>query len=155
MDNASECFFHFGAYSNDNILVTGTRTSLCKIVESRTQWCVLDSEARAVSEKSFAFLTEEEGKQLFDNNEADVRTDLLYHRKCYQKLMNERLIEQAAKKVSNLSDNHPIQLQPLRKSRRNSADNEKRYFVCRQSAEGYRNTATSLNNLQKGRIILH
>jgi hypothetical protein len=75
VDNMGECFIHFSTFSDEDILITGTWTSLCKIVECRKQWCILDGKARAVSEKSFEFITEEEGKQVFDSDEADMRTD--------------------------------------------------------------------------------
>ena len=77
--------------------------------------------AKKTPVKTYFEIITEKGKQLFDSDEADMPTDLLCHRKCYQKLTNKRLIKQAVKQVSNLSDNDQSrtaeQHQPPRKSR--------------------------------------
>ena len=76
----------------------------------------MDGEAREVSDRSFQYMNENEGKQLICD-EAAVRSDLFYHRKCYQKLTNKGVIEMAEKRVrskektsekkqTNLKENH-------------------------------------------------
>ena len=36
-NKVSKCFIHFGAFSNEDILIRVTRISLCKIFECRTR----------------------------------------------------------------------------------------------------------------------
>ena len=120
-DKESKCFIHFSAISKDDeVLITATGTSLCKIVECRSRWIVLDGEAREVSERSFQYMNENEGKQLICD-EAAVRSDLFYHRKCYQKLTNKRVIEMAEKRVGSKEKTSEKTNEPQRKSRRSIA----------------------------------
>ena len=119
-DKESKCFIHFSAISKDDeILITATGT-LCKIVECRSRWIVLDGEAREVSERSFQYMNENEGKQLICD-EADIRSDLFYHHKCYQKLTNKRVIEMAEKRVGSKEKTLEKTNEPQRKSRQSIA----------------------------------
>ena len=97
-----------------------TGTTLCKIVECRSRWIALDGEAREVSERSFQYMNENEGKQLICD-EAAVRSDLFYHRKFHQKLTNKRVIEMAEKRVGSKEKTWKKTNEPQRKSRRNIA----------------------------------
>ena len=53
----SKCFIHFSTVSEiDEILIATTKASLCKIIECRKGWSVLDGEAKSINEQSFTFL---------------------------------------------------------------------------------------------------
>lgn len=145
-DKESQCFIHFSAISKDDeILITATGTSLCKIVECRSRWIVLDGEAREVSERSFEYMNENEGKQLICD-EAAVRSDLFYHRKCYQKLTNKRVIEMAEKRVGSKEKTSEKTNEPPRKSRRSSTETA--------SSTASSSTSTSANVKTKSTGIL-
>lgn len=64
-DEDSECLIHFSTTSKDeDILITATRTSICKIIECRARWNVLNGEARNVSQRSLDYIDEAEGEHL-------------------------------------------------------------------------------------------
>jgi hypothetical protein len=124
----SKCFIHFSTVSEiDEILIAATKASLCKIIECRKRWSVLDGEAKTISEQSFAFLSGDD-EQIIEGSVETLPTNrFLYHRKCCQSFTNKQLIELAEKRLAKKNLNEPSQRQienaagtvePPRKSRR-------------------------------------
>ncbi|CAB4036858.1 Hypothetical predicted protein [Paramuricea clavata] len=123
----SKCFIHFSTVSEiDEILIAATKASLCKIIECRKRWSVLDGEARSISEQSFAFLSGDD-EQIIEGSVETLPTSRFYHRKCYQSFTNKRLIELAEKRLARKNLNEPSQreienaaatVEPPRKSKR-------------------------------------
>ena len=92
-ESECKCFIHFSTVSEiDEILITATKASLCKIVECRKRWSVLDGEARSISEQSFGFLSGDD-EHIIEGSVETLPTTWFYHRKCYQSFTNKRLIE--------------------------------------------------------------
>ena len=86
----SKCFIHFSAVSEiDETLIAAKKASLCKIIECRKRWSVLDGKARSISEKSFAFLSGEDEQIVEGSAETLPTSRFLYHRKCYQSFTNK------------------------------------------------------------------
>ena len=80
----SKCFIHFSTVSEiDEILIAATKASLCKIIECRKRWSVLDGDARSISEQSFAFLSGDDDQIIEGSVETLPTSRFLYHRKCY------------------------------------------------------------------------
>jgi hypothetical protein len=123
----SKCFIHFSTVSEiDEILIAATKASLCKIIECRKRWSVLDGEAKTISEQSFAFLSGDD-EQIIEGSVETLPTSRFYHRKCYQSFTNKRLIELAEKRLAKKNLNEPSQgeienaaatVEPPRKSKR-------------------------------------
>ena len=123
----SKCFIHFSTvYEINEILIAATKASLCKIIECRKRWSVLDGEARSLSEQSFAFLSSDD-EQIIEGSVETLPTSRFYHRKCYQSFTNKRLIELAEKRLAkkNLNElsqgeieNAAATVEPPRKSKR-------------------------------------
>ena len=123
-DEDSECLIHFSTTSKDeDILITATRTSICKIIECRARWNVLNGEARNVSQRSLDYIDEAEGEHLVSEKETTLLPGhFFYHRKCYQKFTNKRLIQQAEKRTSKREGAFEHSNEIPRKSRRTSTE---------------------------------
>ena len=99
----------------DEILITATNASLCKIIQYKNRWMLLDGDTRTVSEQSFQYLSVDDEQIILGQHGAEIlTTKWFYHRKCYQNFTNKRLIEQAEKRI--VKKDKQTSVEPPRKS---------------------------------------
>ena len=116
-----KCFIHYNNVSDlDELLITATKASLCKIIQCRNRWASLDGEARSISEKSYGYLSVDQEHIIQGQGSVEtLTTRWFYHRKCYQNFTNKRIIELAEKRAAKKDEESSASAtEPPRKSQR-------------------------------------
>lgn len=121
-----KCFIHYNNVSQfDEILITATNASLCKIIQCRNRSMLSDGDTRTVSEQSFQYSSVDDEQIILLQHGAEILTTRwFYHPQCQQNFTNKRLIEQAEKRIAKKDKQTSIE--PPRKSQRRRESGDSR-----------------------------